>query len=250
MITKFRYKIDAKGIVSRTPEYSFTAIEDLAERLSGIDNTKIVENIANTTLKGEAERALIGVETEWFKAQSQIQDMDAERKALEAKLVSGDKSGNPLTTSEQAAIKGRIAELKEGSITIEKEFYDHYTRTKHKVKEVIQTPYTIVLEKRNDLESSNPYLKGYRGAPTNSVRPAAKLDTTKETEIRKALVRQKIGVNVGDYADLLADVSNALNAIIKQVNGQSVTAQDTTAIQKYQARQAEVSAILASDYKK
>jgi hypothetical protein len=250
MITKFRYFINEKGLVARAPEYSFTAIEDLAERLAGIDNSTVVENIANTTLKGEAERDLIGAETEWFKAQTQVQDMDAERKTLEAKLMSGDRNGNPLTPETQGAIKGRIAELKEGSITVEKEFYDHYTRTTHKVKETVQTPYTIALEKRSDLESVNPYLKGFRGVTTNATRPAAKLSSDKETEIRKSLVRQKIGVTVGDYADLLADVSNALNALIKQVNGQNVSSEDTAAIQKYQTRQAEVSAILASDYTK
>ena len=248
MITKFKYSINEKGLVTRTPEYSFTAIEDLAERLAGINNTDVIENIAKTTLKGEAERTIIGIETEWFKVQTEIQNMDEERKSLEAKLMRGDRNGNPLTPEAQIAIKGRIAELKEGSITVEKEFYDHYTRTTHTVKETIQTPYTVALEKRADLESTNPFLKGYRGIKTNSTRPTPTLSPAKETEIRKELVRQKIGVTVGDYVDLLADVSNALTALIKQVNGQNLTSEDTVAINKYVSRQAEVSAILASDY--
>jgi len=250
MITKFKYSIDTKGLVTRTPEYSFTAIEDLSERLAGIDNETVVTNIANTTLKGEAERTLIGIDGEWFKAQTLVQDMDAERKILEAKLQRGDRNGNPLTPAAQGSIKGRIAELKEGSITVEKEFYDHYTRTTHKVKEVIQTPYTIALEKRSDLEANNPYLVAFRGAKTSVSRPAAKLSSDKETAIRKELVRQKVAVEIGDMPDLLADVSNALNALIKQVNGENTTTDDTNAINKYVKRQAEVSAILKADYNK
>lgn len=248
MITKFTYSVDAKGIVTRAPEYSFTAIEDLSDRLAGIDNETVIGNIANTTLKGEAERALIGAETEWFKAQTTIQDMDTEKAALEAKLMSGDRNGNPLTPEAQGSIKARIAELSEGTITVEKEFYDHYTRTTHTVKETVQTPYTIALENRADLESVNAFLKGYRGGKTSVVRPEPKLSSAKEKEIRKELVRNQIGVKVGDYADLLADVSNALNAIIKKVNGGALSEEDQTAITKYTTRQAEVAAILAQDY--
>ena len=250
MITKFKYSINSKGLVVRTPEYSFTAIEDLSSRLAGIDNETVVANIANTTLKGEAERELIGVETKWFKAQTLVQDMAAEKKALEAKLVNGDKNGNPLTPEAQSAIKARIAELTEGKIIVEKEFYDHYTRTMHKVKEEVQTPFTIALEKRSDLEAVNPYLVAFRGGKTTASRPTTKLSVSREKEIRKELVRQQISTKVGDMPDLLADVSNALAALIKQVNGQGATTEDTAAINKYVERQAEVSAILSSDYVK
>lgn len=248
MVTKFKYYNDGKGLVTRTPEYSFTGIEDLSERLAGIDNVKIINSITNTTLKGEAERDLISLEDKWFKVQSEIQAMDAEKKTLELKLNSGDRNGNPLTTDVQNAIKGRIAELTEGTITVDKEFYDHYTRTTHTVKEVQQTPYTKQLEARADLESTNPYLVGYRGGNTTATRPVKTLSAEKEKEIRKELVRQQIGTKVGDLPDLLADVSNALNALIKQVDGQPISAEDTAAISKYVERQAEVAAILKADY--
>ena len=250
MVTKFKYYINEKGLVARTQEYSFTAIEELSGRLAGIDNVKVIDSIANATLQGEAERDLIALEDNWFKTQTQIQDMDTERKALESKLINGDRSGNPLTPEVQSSIKGRIAELKEGTITVEKEFYDHYTRKTHKVKEVVQTPYTIALEARADLEANNNYLKGFRGVKTSTTRPTPSLTNEKETAIRKELVRQQIATQVGDMPDLLADVSNALAALIKQVNGQSVTNADTDAINKYVSRQGEVAAILKSDYTK
>ena len=66
MVTKFKY-FNKNGIVSRTPDYSFTAIEELSSRLTGIDNDLVITSIANTTLKGESERHLIEAEDAWFK---------------------------------------------------------------------------------------------------------------------------------------------------------------------------------------
>ena len=223
---------------------------NLSERLEGIDSQKVISNIANTTLKGEAERNLIELEDTWFKAQSELQSMDAEKAKLQLKLKNGDANGNPLTPSAQQAIAARISECKEGTITIEKEFYDHYTRKTHKVKEVHQTPYTIALELRSDLEASNAFLAGLRGIAGSPARPVIALSKAKETEIRKELVRQEINVQVGDSKDLIADMSNALSALIKQVNGQSVTAEDQADITKYVERQTVITGILNSDYNK
>jgi len=249
MITKFKYLINA-GVVSRVPVYSFTPIENLSSRLEGIDSQKVISNIVNTTLKGEAERKLIELEDAWFKAQSDLQSMDIERAKLELKLKKGDANGNPLSPETQDAISARIAECKEGTITIEKEFYDHYTRETHKVKEVHQTPYTIALELRKDLEASNAFLSGLRGVADAPARPVIALSKEKETEIRKELVRQEIDVQVGDSKDLIADMSKALSALIKQVNGQSVTADDQANISKYVERQSVITEILKSDYNK
>lgn len=250
MVTKFKYKLDSKGFVTRTPEYSFTAIEGLSERLSGIDNTDVITSIVDTTLKGEAERAMIESEDMWFKVQSTIQDMDIERVGLETRLASGDKYGNPLTSEVQTTIAARIAELKEGTLVIKKEFYNHYTRHTSIVDEIIQTPYTKALLNRTDLESSNPYLAGLRGVTTAPMRPINKLSTVKETEIRKELVRQKIGTIIGDDKDLIADMSNALSALIKKVSGVSISTSEEASISKYVLRQNEIAQIIASDYKK
>ena len=250
MVTKFKYKLDSKGFVTRTPEYSFTAIEGLSERLSGIDNTDVITSIVDTTLKGEAERAMIESEDMWFKVQSTIQDMDIERVGLETRLASGDKYGNPLTSEVQTTIAARIAELKEGTLVIKKEFYNHYTRQTSIVDEIIQTPYTKALLNRTDLESSNPYLAGLRGVTTAPMRPINKLSTVKETEIRKELVRQKIGTIIGDDKDLIADMSNALSALIKKVSGVSISTSEEASISKYVLRQNEIAQIIASDYKK
>jgi len=250
MITKYKYSLDATGIVTRTPEYSFTPIEELGSRLNGIDDVRVISNIVNTTLKGEAERSIIEAEDEWFKVQSEIQAMDVERATLEFKLKNGDVNGNPLTPDVQAAISARIAECKEGTITVEKEFYDHYTRKTHKVKEVHQTPYTIALELRADLEGSASFLDGIRGVSTAPARPKGVLSPEKEIKIRKELVRREINVQVGDSQDLIADMSKALTALIKQVNGQDVTAEDTTSIQKYVERQSVIAEIISTDYNK
>ena len=249
MVTKYNYLTNA-GKVSRVPEYSFTSIENLGERLTGIDNQKVISNIANTTLKGESERHLIELEDTWFKAQSELQSMDIERQQLEQKLSSGDRNGNPLTPDVQANITARIAECKEGTITIEKEFYDHYTRQTHKVKEVHQTPYTISLELRADLEASNAYLGSLRGVEGTPTRPSAELSKEKEKEIRKELVRQQIDAQVGDEQDLIADMSKALTVLIKQVNGQNVSTDEQANIAKYVERQDLISTILKSDYTK
>jgi len=249
MITKFKYLFDAKT-VSRAPEYSFTAIEDLGERLQGINNQTVISNITNGTLKGEAERNLIGFEDTWFKIQTAIQSLDTEKATLELKLKNGDKNGNPLTPDVQTVIAARIAECKEGTIVIEKEFYDHYTRETHKVKEVHQTPYTLELEARNDLEATNPYLGGLRGVTTAPTRPVQTLSEVKETIIRKELVRQEINLVVGDEQDLIADMSNALSTLIKQVNGQNVTTEDTDAVTQFVERQTVIAGILNSDYNK
>ena len=249
MVTKFKY-FNKNGIVSRTPDYSFTTIEELSSRLAGIDNDLVITSISNTTLKGESERYLIESEDAWFKIQSNIQNMDTERTALEAQLAKGDKFGNPLTPEVQKNIASRIAELKEGTIVVKKTFYNHYNRQNMTVDEVIQTPYTVALLTRNDLEATNPYLAGYRGVSNAPQRPVAKLDTTKETSIRKQLVRQKIDTVVGDNNDLIADLSNALSAIIKKVSGQDVSAAEEASINKYTSRQAEIAAILNANYKK
>lgn len=249
MITKYNYS-EKNGVVSRTPEYSFTAAEELADRLAGIDNKQVIENIANTTLKGEAERDLIGLEDTWFKIQTELQNMDKEREALELQLKNGDKNGNPLNPEQQASIQARIAECKEGTMVVEKEFYDHYNRQTYKVKEVHQTPYTISLEKRNDLEENNPYLAGLRGVASAPARPIATLSKDKENSIRKELVRQQIDVQVGDDKDLIADMSNALSALIKQVNGQAVSSEEQANLSKYIERQTTISNILKTDYLK
>ena len=249
MVTKFKY-FNKNGIVSRTPDYSFTTIEELSSRLAGIDNDLVITSISNTTLKGESERYLIESEDAWFKIQSNIQNMDTERTALEAQLAKGDKFGNPLTPEVQKNIASRIAELKEGTIVVKKTFYNHYNRQNMTVDEVIQTPYTVALLTRNDLEATNPYLAGYRGVSTAPQRPVAKLDATKETSIRKQLVRQKIDTVVGDNNDLIADLSNALSAIIKKVSGQTVSDAEEASINKYTSRQAEIAAILNANYKK
>ena len=52
MITKFNYRV-VNGVVSRTPDYSFTTIEELAERLNGITNEAAIASIEKTTLQGE-----------------------------------------------------------------------------------------------------------------------------------------------------------------------------------------------------
>jgi len=250
MVTKFNYLINDMGLVVRTPDYSFTAIEGLSARLEGIDNQTVVSNIANTTLKGEAERDLIEKEDEWFKAQTEIQNMNLERAALEKQMKNGDVNGNPLTQKMQESIVSRIAELNEGTLVVVKEFYNHYTRVTSKVEEIHQTPYTVALEKRTDLETSNLYLKGYRGVENTPSRPVKTLSSNKETEIRKELVRQKIDIVVGDTKDLLADMSGALSALIKTVNGLTLSDKDTTALAKYIERKDVVDAILATDYRK
>lgn len=250
MVTKFEYYINEKGLVARKPEYTFTSIESLSARLKGIDNKDVIDAIANTTLKGETERTLITIEDEWFKVQTKIQDMDIERKTLEERLTKGDKNGNPLTPEMQKNIAARIAELKEGSIKVKKSFYNHYTRQTMTVDEVNQTPYTIELERRKDLEAKNPFLAGLRGVDKAAARPKAKLDIARETFIRKELVRQHIGIQIGDDKDLIADMSNALSALIKKVSGVSVTADEDKAISKYIDRQTAIATILAADYRK
>lgn len=249
MINKYKYTAKA-GMVTKKKDYSFTPIEALSLRLAGIDNPTVISAITATTLKGEAERKLIEVEDSWFKAQAEIQSMDTERAQLEAELTKGDKNGNPLTPEVQTNISARIAECKEGTITIEKEFYDHYTRETHKVKEVHQTPYTKALELRTELEATNPYLSGLRGVDLSPSRPVVTLGADKETAIRKELVRQKIDIEVGDEQDLIADMSKALSTLIKQVNGTSTTAEEQAAVTTYVARQATIKAIMEADYNK
>lgn len=250
MVTKYNYYIGTDGLVKRRPAYSFTTIEELSGRLDGIDNENVISNIAAITLKGEAERTLIEIEDGWFKVQSNIQDMDAERIKLEDKLSYGDSSGNPLTPEMKTIISARIAELTEGTIVVKKEYYNHYTRETIVVDDVTQTPYTIALEKRIDLETSNPYLKGYRGVSGAPERPESILSAEKETSIRKQLVRQKIDALVGDDKDLIADMSQALSALIKKVAGESVTADEEAEIAQYVSRQSEINAIMAADYNK
>lgn len=242
MITKFNYKLD-KGIVKRISAYTFTTLEELEGRLSGVDNTTVIDSIVNTTIKGESERELIAVEDEWFSVQDEIQKMDLERINLENQL----NSGKALTADEQLRIKARIAELKEGTLVVEKEFYDHYTRKTHKVKEVHQTPYTKKLESRNSLESINTFLKTIRGAG-NENRPLPLITKEKEQEIRKIMVRQKINISVGDMPDLVADLSNALNALIKKTAGNILSAEDEAVINKYKSRQTTINDIVSKDY--
>jgi hypothetical protein len=249
MVTKYKYSAQA-GTVSRKVDYSFTPIEALSGRLVEIDNPTVISSITATTLKGEAERKLIEVEDTWFKAQSSIQTMDKERTQLELQLQNGDRNGNPLTPDVQANIAARIADCKEGTVVVEKEFYDHYTRETHKVKETHQTEYTKALELRNELEAVNAYLVGYRGVTTAPARPVATLSTDKETIIRKELVRQKIDIEVGDEQDLIADMSKALSALIKQVNGTTVSSDEQADITTYVERQAVIGAIMTADYTK
>jgi hypothetical protein len=75
------------------------------------------------------------------------------------------------------------------------------------------------------------------------------LSQEKEIAIRKVLVRQEINVQVGDSQDLIADMSNALTAMIKQINGETLTEDDKSDISKYLERQNVINTILASDYK-
>lgn len=247
MVTKFNYYINEKGQVARKPDYSFTAIENLGLRLNGVGNESVISSIAASTLKGESERDIIAIEDTWFQVQTNIQDMDAERASLEVQLTKGDKNGNPLTPATQENIAARIADLKEGTLNVTKEFYNHYTRETISVNEVIQTPYTIALETRTDLEASTAFLAGLRGE-TAPARPVAALDSDKESDIRKVLVRQKIDSLVGDDKDLIADMSHALSALIKQVGGATLSAAETADVQQYVGRQAEIAAIMDADY--
>lgn len=249
MVTKYKYTTTA-GVVTRKTEYSFTPIEALNVRLAEIDNPTVIGSITATTLKGEAERKLIETEDTWFKAQSEIQNMDKEKAALELKLKNGDKNGNPLTPDVQTSIAARIADCTEGTITVNKEFYDHYTRETHNVTEVHQTEYTKALELRTELESVNAYLAGYRGVTTAPARPVVTLSTDKETIIRKELVRQRIEIAVGDEQDLIADMSKALSTLIKQVAGTAVTAEETANVTTYVERQLIIDAIMTADYNK
>jgi len=249
MVTKYKY-IASAGVVTRKKEYSFTPIETLSLRLVEIDNTDVIKSITATTLKGEAERKLIETEDTWFKAQSAIQNLDKEKAQLTLQLTNGDKNGNPLTPVVQTNISARIAECSEGTITVEKEFYDHYTRETHKVTEVHQTEYTKVLELRTELESINAYLAGYRGVVNTPARPVVTLNADKETIIRKELVRQRIEIAVGDEQDLIADMSNALSTLIKQVAGTPVTAEETADVASYVERQLVIDTIMTADYNK
>ncbi len=249
MVTKYKYTATA-GVVSRKTEYSFTPIEALSARLVEIDNPTVINSITATTLKGEAERKLIETEDTWFKSQSDIQKLDKERTQLELQLQNGDKNGNPLTPDVQTNIAAKIADCKEGTITVEKEFYDHYTRETHKVKEVHQTEYTKALELRTELEAVNAYLCGLRGVTTAPARPVTTLSADKETIIRKELVRQRIDIEVGDEQDLIADMSKALSALIKQVNGTSVSTTEQSNITTYVERQAIIDTIMTADYNK
>lgn len=249
MVTKYKYTA-AAGVVTRKTEYSFTPIEALSLRLSEIDNIDVIKSITATTLKGEAERKLIEIEDTWFKAQSAIQNLDKEKAQLTLQLINGDKNGNPLTPDVQTNIAARIAACSEGTVTIEKEFYDHYTRETHKVKEVHQTEYTKSLELRTELEAINAYLTGYRGVEPAPARPVVTLKADKETIIRKELVRQRIEIAVGDEQDLIADMSKALSTLIKQVAGTPVTAEETAYVATYVERQLVIDGIMTADYNK
>lgn len=249
MVTKYKYTA-TNGVVSRKTEYSFTPIETLNSRLAEIDNANVISSITATTLKGEAERKLIETEDTWFKAQSTIQSLDKEKKALELQLQNGDINGNPLTPDVQTSISARIADCSEGTVTVEKEFYNHYNRETHIVKEVHQTEYTKALELRTELEANNAYLTGYRGVTTAPARPIVTLSADKELVIRKELVRQKIEVEVGDEQDLIADMSKALSALIKQVGGVTVSTEEQADITSYVDRQTVIDAILTADYNK
>lgn len=246
MVTKFKYN-NEKGLVSRSSAYSFTAIEDLSYRLSSIDNDTVLQAVANTTLKGEADRETIAFEDTWFKVQDDIQTMDVERATLESRLVNGDRKGNPLTPDRYNVVAGRVAELKEGTIVVTKEFYNHYNRETITVDDVTQTPYTIALEARAELEAENPFLKGLRGEEAPA-RPTPSLSEVKETVIRKELVRQRIYSSIGDIADLLADVSNAVAPLIKKVDGVPITELEQSNIDKYVSRQSQVVEILSESY--
>jgi len=246
MIIKYDYVFE-NGETKRKVDYTFTPYEDLEERLNGIDNEDVINSIINITLKGEAEREIIGIEDKWFKVQSQIQEADKKRTKLEALLENG-RNGEPLNENEQLSIKAQIAELSEGTMTIEKEFYNHYTRETYKVTENVQTPYTILLEQRTDIEDQYPFLKAYRGVEVEEKRPEPFLSEDKEKAIRKLFVRQQIDIEIGDIKDLFADAANALKVLIKKVNNEAVSDKEETYISKFLERQKNIEAILEKDY--
>jgi hypothetical protein len=243
MMVKYRY-FTKYGKVVREPEYTFTPFEEFEEKVSKINIKDVIDNVTEVTIKGESERKLIEIEDKWFKIQTEIQKMDTERKRLEEEM---NKPG--LSEEDKKRIAAKIAELKDGEIIIEREFYNHYTRETQKVKEVIQTPYRKALEKRFEIENEYPYLKAYRGEKTDAVRPEPKIDPKLEKEIKKIAVRAKINLEVGDDKDLIADIAKALNAIMKKANGEPLTDKDKEAIEKYQKRQNIISNILDKDYK-
>lgn len=242
MMVKYRYFLKY-GKVVREPEYTFTPFEEFEKKLSEIKIKDVIDNVTETTIKGESERKLIEIEDKWFKIQDEIQKMDNERKRLEQEM---NKSG--LTEEDKKRIAAKIAELEDTEIVVEREFYNHYTRETQKVKEVIQTPYRKALQKRIEIEKEYPYLKAYRGEQTDSVRPETKIDSKLEKQIRKIAVRAKIDLEVGDDKDLIADIAKALNAIMKKANGEQLTDADKEALEKYQKRQKVISEILKKDY--
>ena len=243
MMVKYRYFIKY-GKVVREPEYTFTPFEEFEQKIAGIKIKDVIDVVTETTIKGESERKLIEIEDKWFKIQSEIQKMDTERKRLEEEM---NKTG--LSEEDKKRIAAKIAELKDGEIVIEREFYNHYTRETQKVKEVIQTPYRKMLQRRIEIEKEYPYLKAYRGEQTDAVRPEPKIDSKLEKEIKKIAVRAKINLEVGDDKDIIADIAKALNAIMKKANGEALTESDKEALEKYQKRQGVIAKILDKDYK-
>jgi len=246
MLTKYNYNLQA-GQVNREFVYSFTPYEELKERLVGMDNTTIINNIINTTLKGEAERELISIEDEWFKVQDEIQQMKKNKKLLEESLNDSTRMA-PLTPDEQKNILAQIADKSEGTVTVEKEFYDHYTRQTHKVKEIHQTTFTKKIEKRNDIESKNNFLAGYRGVEGIPGRPTPSINPDIDKRIKLLLVRKEIDMSVGDEKDLIADLSKAVNVILQKLNGQELSETDQTNLKKYISRQEKITEIVKSDY--
>jgi len=242
-MVKYRYFLKY-GKVVREPEYTFTPVEEFESKIKEIRIKDVIDNVTEITIKGEAERKLIEIEDAWFNIQSEIQRMDTERKRLEEEL---EKPG--LDEEDKKRIMAKIAELKDGEIVIEREFYNHYTRETQKVKEVIQTPYRKMLQKRIEIENEYPYLKGYRGEKTDSKRPEPKIDPNLEKQIRKIAVRAKIALEVGDDKDIIADIAKAINAMMKKMNGQPLDENDKIALEKYQKRQEVISNILQKDYK-
>jgi len=243
MITKFKYEL-INGTVQRTKEFSFVPYEEIFEYVFELDNSKIVSNIIDNTIKGESERELIDAENEWYKLVKEIEYMDNKRKELEYKMANEEN----LTEEKQKAYLTQINDLKEGTIEIEKEFYDHYTRETYKVKETIQTTYTKKLESLLDIESEYKYLKAYRGLETTEQRPVFKIDETKLKMLKKLKVRKLIDIEIADEKDLIADISVALLAMIKKSNNQSLTEREERKLNKFIENQSKISSILDSSY--
>lgn len=248
-MTKFTYTF-TNGKVVRQSAYSFTPSESLAQRIQDTDNLDAIKAIADRTIQGEKERSLIEIENKWFLLQSELQEMDETRLELIDKRDAGD-AGAPWSELILKKMNKQIADLAPGETIMNKEFYDHYTRKKQIVKEVIKTSYQKVMTARDELEALHSWLKTYRGVTGGTARPAVIPATTTDTikSIKKEVTRQEIAITVGDDKDLMADISNALAALIKKSNGTALTEAENQAILKYVNRQSTIVKIVDTTYK-